>query len=128
MHAKAIRSYIMFSFVLSHNYTVSDDSKIRPIHGKKTPLGSQTIIYCDSEGSSKWMFKTSIPQSNVSLNIDFGQLSSTIYINRVKQIHTGEYYCYGQYHESSKHFVAISRLKVYGECMQANLITMLDLL
>ena len=91
------------------NVLVSDDSrmmKTRPIGfvGNKYSLG------CLSGGDTSWYYKNtaSHPIATDDNMLRFDSITA-------KQ--TGDYYCYGRYPTTNKHFIAKQTVILYGECI-----------
>lgn len=90
---------------------VKDDEKL----GAKlwrVSIGRNISLSCNSRGATRWFSKG--PNSNVAL----GTQSNILIKREVNFGDNGYYYCYGQYDIAgywAKHFIARTRLKVYGK-------------
>ena len=91
--------------VISVLFVVQDDSIIKP-RVTKLNVGEQASIYCNSR-TPKWYFKS--PNTKV---ISF---TENLVLQSAALKHNGEYYCFGQYRDYSKHFLAKAELHVFGE-------------
>ena len=93
--------------------TVRDDNQIRPTPISNVYVGGFIAFYCNSKGQTKWFYNgEKLPHY---LNEQY--LASILTLNPVNQRSGGIYSCYGSYSPLpfSKHFVAKTRLKVYGK-------------
>ena len=72
-------------------------------------------IVCNSYGDTKWFYQD---YSNTDDRDDFEVLlistNPVLTINSIKYMHSGFYFCYGVYPNTSSHFIAMRTLKVYG--------------
>lgn len=86
--------------------TVSDNLRITP--PLKVHRGDTVKLSCHSDGDTQWYY-----QSTNTFPIS---TSPIFVIENATFRHTGQYFCYGLYSfHGSKHFLAQTSLKVYGE-------------
>ena len=87
--------------------TEADDSKIRP-HIGRVDIGKTLDIVCNSNGNTKW-FHTYL--SSLPVLYD----DNKYLIKSAHQNQEGNYYCYGKYKNTKRHFLAKTLIKVYGK-------------
>lgn len=82
---------------------VEDDSKILDPH-RKVDVGDLATFICNSHNPPKWFFK-----DTTSLPIEHTNILS---LYSVQPEDAGEYYCFGDYADQKKHFLAKAILEV----------------
>ena len=85
---------------------VVDDSNIKP-SSVKGYIERGASMGCISAGDTRWYHKTtnSLPISRKNI----------LSWSKIKLTDAGIYYCYGLYHNNSRHFLSKAILKVYGK-------------
>ena len=86
-----------------------DNIQIFP-QNRRVKEGGIATFTCRSSGHTKWYFEK---EDTLPLSKPIWR-SDRIVIRNVHKIHSGYYYCYGLYSDIVTHFVAKSKIEVYG--------------
>ena len=100
----------MYSVDVKPFSTARDDGKIQPPYIQRGYLDYYVNFSCLSLWT-RWLFDGIGLPKDESLRVSGNIL--TIY--PVESRHAGNYSCYGTYSNSHRHFLATSKLKVYGK-------------
>lgn len=68
-------------------------------------VGSSVAFKCLSSGRNVWWYFQHLDRNLESYDFLLKR-------NKINQKHGGKYYCYGQYHNSKSHFIAVAILTV----------------
>lgn len=93
-----------------------DDRHIYPPVRRKN-IGEKATFSCHSSGETRWYFQWAgtLPKS------DPISRSDKLTINQVKLSDSGYYFCFGLDKSRHAHFLARSRLKIYGDLLKYSL-------